>query len=155
MKYISHRGNLNGPVSRNENNPFYIDAAIFAGYEVEIDLRTNLGQLYLGHDDPDHFIDLEWLKERKDNLWIHCKDYKSLETCVENDLHCFFHNMDDYTMTSKGFVWGYPGTPKVSDCSILVLPEKNEGTKYIKDLGYFGICSDYIEEIRDNNVKTN
>jgi hypothetical protein len=35
------------------------------------------------------------------------------------------------------------------------LPEKNQGTKYIKDLGYFGICSDYIEEIKDNHVKTN
>jgi hypothetical protein len=63
--------------------------------------------------------------------------------------------MDDYTMTSLGFVWGYPGTPKISDCSILVLPEKNQDTKYIKDLGYFGICSDYIEEIKDNHAKTN
>ena len=43
MKYISHRGNLNGPISRDENNPFYIDAAIFAGYEVEIDLKELMG----------------------------------------------------------------------------------------------------------------
>jgi hypothetical protein len=31
MKYISYRGNLNGPVSKDKNKPFYIDAAIFAG----------------------------------------------------------------------------------------------------------------------------
>ena len=155
MILISHRGNLNGKIPEKENHPDYIDAAIKAGYDVEIDLWEVDGELFLGHDEPQYYVPMTWLVKRKDKLWIHCKDYRSLETCIENDLHCFFHNMDDYTMTSRGFVWGYPGTPKVSDCSILVLPEKNQGTKYIKDLGYFGICSDYIKEIKDNYVETN
>lgn len=51
---ISHRGNLNGPDSR-ENHPDYIDTAIESGYQVEIDLRFD-GNFYLGHDDPQYKV---------------------------------------------------------------------------------------------------
>lgn len=148
MIFISHRGNLTGRNPVEENDPFVIDYVINQGYDVEIDLRVNLETLYLGHDTPDHFIDLEWLKKRQDKLWIHCKDYKALEICMNNNLHCFFHDKDSYTLTSKQYVWGYPGTEKSSNKSILVLPEINYNLKDIKDLGYNGICSDQIENIR-------
>jgi hypothetical protein len=37
MKIISHRGNLNGSSTDIENHPTYIQAAINAGYDVEVD----------------------------------------------------------------------------------------------------------------------
>ena len=64
MKYISHRGNVDGICLELENRPEYIDAAISLGYDVEIDLRTLNGCLYLGHDDPQYPISLEWMHDR-------------------------------------------------------------------------------------------
>jgi hypothetical protein len=148
MMYIAHRGNLEGPIPESENNPEYIDYALYYGFEAEIDLRVVNGLFYLGHDEPQYRIDLGWLEERKHKLWIHCKNAEALEKCIDNDLHCFFHNTDDYTITSGGFVWAYPGKPRASERCILVMPELNHGTKFLKGYGYSGICSDYIENIR-------
>jgi hypothetical protein len=75
---------------------------------------------------------------------------------MDNFLHCFFHNIDDYTITSNGYVWAYPGRLKASDSCILVMPELGHGTKFLKGYGYAGICSDYIEKIKGRkNVKAN
>ena len=37
MKFISHRGNLNGPIEEYENHPEYILEALKKGFNVEID----------------------------------------------------------------------------------------------------------------------
>ena len=56
----------------------------------------------------------------------------------------FWHQEDDFTLTSRGVIWTYPNkelTPK----SICVLPERNNDnslTMLPKEL--LGICSDYI-----------
>ena len=39
MKYISHRGNLDGRNLKTENSPNQIDTVLSLGYDVEIDLR--------------------------------------------------------------------------------------------------------------------
>jgi len=48
---------------------------------------------------------------------------------------------DDITLTSKGYIWAYPGKQPIKN-SIAVLPELNKDdlTKVI------GICSDYIKD---------
>ena len=80
MILISHRGNINGRLVPFENQPNYIDTAIAAGYDVEIDVwyERESGKLYLGHDKADYQIDIDWLDERSDKLWIHCKNMDSL-----------------------------------------------------------------------------
>jgi hypothetical protein len=50
MILISHRGNINGIESNNENNPEYIQKALDLVYNVEVDLRIKDNKLYLGHD---------------------------------------------------------------------------------------------------------
>ena len=50
MYLISHRGNINGIEKNNENNPDYINQAISSGYDVEVDVRYESGQFFLGHD---------------------------------------------------------------------------------------------------------
>ena len=74
MKIISHRGNIRGPVPDKENRPSYIDCAIGNGYDVEIDVRSINGELWLGHDEPQYKIDHNWIDKRRHYLWIHCKN---------------------------------------------------------------------------------
>jgi len=141
MKLIAHRGNINGPDPENENSPKYIESAIQQGYDVEIDLRVGLG-LQLGHDESQYFIDSSWLSTFKDNLWIHCKDFAALAYLTEMkfvEFNYFWHQEDDYALTSKGYIWTNPTQP-LTEKSICVLPE----LQTIDIKGCAGVCSDYI-----------
>jgi hypothetical protein len=62
-----------------ENNPEYIDTTILLGYEVEIDVWVIEGTFYLGHDEPQYGVTLDWLNKQKDKLWIHCKNIEAIE----------------------------------------------------------------------------
>ena len=56
------------------------------------------------------------------------------------NIKCFFHNVDDYTLTSNGYIWTYPGY-EVTDKSIIVnLNEGWQNTNY----NCYGVCVDYI-----------
>jgi len=145
MILIAHRGNINGKVEKLENSPSYIDFAIEQGYDVEIDVWYHQHEFWLGHDKPDYEITLDWLTDRKDSLWIHCKDLitidmlRDLQIHNKTDLHYFFHDEDDCTITSKGDLWVYPGKQPVKN-SIAVMPEwHRDNTEFCK-----GICSDNI-----------
>jgi len=151
MMLISHRGNLNGPQPELENSPRYIQAALDAGYSVEVDLWVIDDIPYLGHDKSQYPVYMEWLKERQTKLWIHCKNRAALEFCLDNKLHCFYHDKDDYTMTNCGYVWAFPGQPKAGPFTIMVLPEWYNSPSEIKELDCFGICSDYVELIKHLN----
>jgi hypothetical protein len=142
MYLISHRGNTHGKIIELENEPEYIDQAIALGFDVEIDIRFLDGKLYLGHDGPQYNISLDWIIERKDHLWIHCKDGLSLQYLYGRDVNFFYHNIDDYTLTSKGYIWAYP-TKEIDNC-ISVLPE----IKDTKPKNCLGVCSDYIDKYR-------
>lgn len=146
MILISHRGNINGRSELYENSPNYIDSAIKKGYDVEVDIWLNNGNFYLGHDNPQYEISLDWLNERKDNLWIHCKDIESIEkfNILNENYNYFWHQEDTVTLTSKNFIWAYPGNQPIKN-SISVLPELfNDNTSEC-----IGICSDYIQNYND------
>jgi len=147
MILISHRGNINGRMPNLENSPEFIDAAIQKKYDVEIDLKTHNGKLFLGHDEPQYEIDIEWLKSRSSYLWIHGKDRESFETCLENNLHTFWHDTDDYTITSQNYVWAYPGKPPAGRSCILVMPERVWNVEEIRKMTCSGFCSDVIEQL--------
>jgi hypothetical protein len=139
---------VSGPKPELENNPDYIDSAIGQGYEVEVDLWVNSDGFHLGHDGPQYKIDTEWLSQRADKLWIHCKNEHALGACMDLGFHCFFHNTDDYTITSKGYVWAYPGKPKASEKCIMVMPERISSIVDTGGNGHTGICSDFIRKIK-------
>ena len=94
MILISHRGNINGPNPEMENNPEYIQKALDLGYDVEVDVwGTKYGAWYLGHDDKEYLIDVEFL--RQDGLWCHAKEIRSFYRMVEDpNIHCFTHDRD-------------------------------------------------------------
>jgi hypothetical protein len=146
MKYIAHRGNINGRFESYENEPAYIDNAISMGYDVEIDLWMNDGILYLGHDAIQYGISPNWLKQRKNKLWIHCKNWEALEWISKTDLIYFWHANDDYTLMSNGLVWVYPGK-KLFENSICCMPEWG----YDGDISKcHAICTDDIEKYKIN-----
>jgi hypothetical protein len=146
MKLISHRGNINGPNPLEENNPEYIDFALKLCYDVEIDLRLENNKFYLGHDESQYYVPMIWLVERKDNLWIHCKDLDCLNNFSNSpiDFNYFWHQEDDYTLTSKNFIWTYPGKEYKSK-SVIVMPEwDNMSYDALRNVECYGICSDYV-----------
>lgn len=153
MMLISHRGNLNGKLPDRENEPAYIDEAIAAGYSVEIDMRVcervdAAPDIWLGHDNLQYQVTLEWLQERQNYLWFHCKNREALEFCLGKKLHCFWHDTDDYTMTSNGYVWAYPGKLKAGMFTILVMPELHWSVEEIKNQRCFGVCSDIVAQLK-------
>ena len=147
MKIIAHRANLNGPISNKENQKSSIKDCIDLGYDVEIDIRLMNGKLYLGHDKPEVLITKEELRIIKNKVWIHCKNLKAFSffTKIHEDFNYFWHEEDSYTLTSKGFIWTYPGKELSPEC-ICVMPEINCSINNIKDLKnkfISGICTDY------------
>lgn len=139
MFYISHRGNLNGINQDMENNPEYLDNAISKGFHVEVDVRVFKDKIYLGHDEPQFKISNDFLLRKE--IWCHAKDIYALEVLKKIQAIYFWHQNDDYTLTSNGYFWTYPGKVLVKN-SICVLPE----TSNYSDIKCKGICSDYIEK---------
>ena len=139
MIYIAHRGNINGKQPGLENMPEYIDSAIKLGYDVEVDVWYKDG-FWLGHDNPKYKIEADYLANNK--LWCHAKNGDALHQMrLRKDIHSFWHEDDDYTLTSQGFIWTYPKNILYYD-SICVLPEYG----YKGDINdCYGICSDFIE----------
>jgi hypothetical protein len=62
------------------------------------------------------------------------------------NMNSFWHQEDDYTLTSHGWIWCYPGkTVPLSYRTIAVMPELYD-TDWTK---FGGICSDYVGYHRD------
>lgn len=155
IKFISHRGNLSGKNLDLENNPEYIINAIQKGFDVEIDLWVKSEKLYLGHDEPKYEINEKFINNS--NFWIHAKNKEALEfLSIKKDKmpnNYFWHQNDDYTITSQGFNWIYPGKEIIFN-SIVVLPEiTNISIRMLKSFKVYGICSDNIEFYEKEIIK--
>jgi hypothetical protein len=143
MKIISHRGNIAGSNRQIENQPAYIQAAMSKGYDVEIDVWYIDDKILLGHDYGQYQVSLDFLKT--DNLWCHAKNLDSLEFMLSNDIHCFWHQEDDRTITSRGFIWTYEGRDlgkKSVACWMDAIGD-------IPSLSIYGICTDYPDKLKD------
>jgi len=133
VKLISHRGNIDGPYPEWENTPEYVLKALET-YDVAVDVWYIDG-FYLGSDYPSSFVTPDFI--RTPGLWCHAKTIIALKALLTYDVHCFFHQNDDCTLTSKGYIWTCSG--KQLTCqSVAVLPE-------LQDVSLcYGVCSDYI-----------
>ena len=147
MLLISHRGNVIGPDKQKENTIGHIDSAISNGFLCEVDVWLIQDTLYLSHDQPivSQKIDRSIFDDRKDYLVIHCKNLSALTYFAQTDVHYFWHQTDDYTLTSKNWIWCYPGkTGSTSHPSICVMPELTNQSV----ISFTGVCSDYIERYK-------
>lgn len=144
MRWILHRGNMNGP-GTCENKPSGIDIALQMGYDVEVDLWFKDNEYWLGHDMPEHRIESDFLQ--KPGLWIHCKNAETLEhmSSIYPKLHFFYHTTEDYILTSRGIIWSYVGKPPLRN-SVIVMPERVPGVYNYRIINDFNclVCSDYL-----------
>lgn len=136
MILIAHRGNIDGP-SEDENHPLGVKETILKGFHCEVDVWLKDGEYFLGHDEPIYDVSRAFLRHRR--LWCHAKNLEALYKMLQDDIHCFWHQGDDATLTSRGLIWTYPNR-KLMPGSICVLPELGINGN-INDC--YGICSDY------------
>ena len=154
MIYIAHRGLFEGYNEERENHPDQIRAALAAGFDVELDVRLIGGKWWLGHDRPDHEVDDQFLLQN--GLWIHCKNFEALVALrdlqlfpFEEQPNYFWHQNDDFTLTSGGFIWTYPGKPVDPRCGVLNQPEWTKGWSDDVNFTAYGVCSKFVGLIRD------
>ena len=142
MIKIAHRGNTNGP-SAKENQTGYLMDAVNAGYDVEFDLWKINDLLWLGHNGPEYLIKETFLLDIGHAAWIHCKNLEALYflNTTFPQLNYFWHQEDDYTLTSQGYIWAYPGK-EVTNKTVIVNLDGND-----VDGHAFGVCSDRIGEL--------
>jgi hypothetical protein len=139
-RIISHRANLDGPNKDTENSPHQIAKCLELGLDVEIDVWSVNGKVYLGHDTPEYEIEYSFLENEK--LWCHAKNHDAMEIMSNNtNINSFWHQTDDYTVTTKGFVWCYPGIFLIPN-SIAVTPENTDYS--LQELKRcYAVCTDY------------
>jgi hypothetical protein len=97
MKFIAHRGLINGPNTCLENTPEQIYFALSQGYNCEIDVWFIDGHWWLGHDKPQYSIELDFLNDNR--FWIHCKNHLALNQLHAAGTHNYFwHQNDDIVL---------------------------------------------------------
>lgn len=129
-----------GPEPEKENSPYHILNALDLGYDVEVDVWVNGKDIHFGHDEPQWlYIPESFLIEIGHKTWFHCKNFEAFNffNSVFPQLNYFWHQQDDYTLTSQGFIWTYPGKEIGKNSIIVDLDGKTEYNCY-------GICSDYL-----------
>jgi|TARA_R110000787_G_scaffold209730_3_gene319679 hypothetical protein len=142
MILISHRGNIRGKTEA-ENNPRYVFDAMHEGYNVEVDVWYVKDNFYLGHDKPQYKIQAPFITDEK--IWCHCKNIEAIIRIKEinekfgYNIHYFWHQEDDITLTSQGHIWAHSNKQPIKN-SIAVLPEIHQDDLSVCK----GICSDYI-----------
>ena len=143
MKLIAHRGNTDGP-SKYENQPTHILEAINKGYDVEVDVRYCSGNLWLGHDKMDFLLGKDLFDKIIPHAWFHCKDIQSLEylSGLNKNINFFFHDSDDYVVTSQGYIWAYPG--KIGKTNTVIVMPEYTNTPVPADS--YAVCSDYVSK---------
>jgi uncharacterized protein YihD (DUF1040 family) len=143
MIKIAHRGNTDGPKKELENSPDYIYDAIDAGFDVEVDIWSVDGVLYLGHDTPQYMVEDSFVISILPHAWFHCKNIEILDRLVniKQVVRFFWHQEDDYTLTNNGLIWTYPGKEITANTIIVHLEKFNEEDFKTKP---FAICSDFL-----------
>ena len=145
MKLIAHRGLTNGPDTSLENKPEQILKAFSQGFDCEVDLWIVNSEFWLGHDKPQYIIDKKFLD--KAGLWIHAKNLSALRWLTDTSLCYFWHENDQFTLTSNNFIWTYPNQP-ITSRSIMVMPEwHNPSLDELGNLNCYGICSDFVDQL--------
>jgi len=144
MIFIAHRGNTKGRNLETENSP---DAIIEAAklHMVEVDVRLIGGTIVFGHDMPMDEVSYDFIYSLSQRLLIHCKNVDAVRYFMFHpEFHFFWHQNDDYTITSKGKLFTKPGSP-IIDGSIVVMPEMASYT--VDELRRAdAICTDKVDE---------
>ena len=155
-RVISHRGNINGPNELEENRPDIVTKRLGEGYQVEVDVWYHNNQFYFGHDNPQYllsdYIDNPEIFLLDKDLWCHAKNVNALDKLLLIGAHCFWHQEDRVTLTSKGYIWTYPGETEITPSSICVLNDRPDWRSGELSLTCAGICTDYAAEYKKKTI---
>jgi hypothetical protein len=137
MLIIAHRGNISGAEPALENTIDHVETALSNGFDVEVDVWS-IGNIYmLGHDTPQVEVSTAWL--RRPRMWCHAKNIEALVRMQADTIHCFWHDTDAFTLTSRNGLWCYPGNFNPSGITVITggpeTVQLNPG-----DMG--GVCTD-------------
>lgn len=148
MRLIAHRGLINGPDKSFENRPETIELAWENDFDVEVDVWRIDHKWFLGHDEPQYEVPSSFFLMGRS--WVHCKNAEAMLWMANHTkgINFFWHDSDDYTLTSAGYVWAYPGSKVEGNC-VLVLPERIMKLEELKNVNCYGVCSDHVSKIRD------
>ena len=138
MILISHRGNTKGNNSSTSNSPEVISSLLNQGVHCEVDVWRVSDKFFLGHDYAQYEVDEKFLKVK--DLWCHAKNLPALESLLYHGVHCFWHETDRFTITSKGYIWTFP-EEEVTKNSVIV--HKGSDWKE-KNYNCAAVCTDYI-----------
>ena len=135
MFLISNNGNLNGKNPLMENNPMACDNVRHMGYDVKIDVWLTDKGWFLGNEKPQFSIEFEYLL--RDGFWCQAKNIGALREMIQHEqINCFWHQQDNYTVTSKKFVWAYPGFYGTGERTIAVKPSEDMNINL-----FYGVCA--------------
>ncbi len=149
MIYIAHRGNIKGRNPDQENSPTYIENALNHNFHCEIDIWYDKGALWSGHDEPQYRITYEFLE--RSTIWCHAKNIQALEKLLNRDKINCFYGTQGYTLTSHKNIWIFNSKPFKN--SVLYTTERQISVAVLRAGSLQGICSDYIEEIKQYSAE--
>lgn len=148
MIVIAHRG-LAGNDTDLENDVDQIND-LYKNYSIisEIDFWHINGKDYIGHD-----IDLKELNFNKLNSLDHLFHAKTFESAIrlqEMNVHWFFHDKDDFCITSHGFLLGFENVIKKQNKFKTICVTNKTSPKNIDFNKFDAIVTDY--PILINNI---
>lgn len=153
MLIISHRGNVNGPVSQCERD--HVENALLSGFDVEVDVRSNMWRLYVGHDEALYELPREWVRtDIASRLWFHAKDRRCHDALALVGHRVFMHEDEPYgSVVPDGLAWIHPRSnnieipPKIVAYSVLLDIEGHPRVDRSKlsTLPY-AVCTDWCYE---------
>ena len=145
---VAHRGNVDGPNPDLENSPLYITEALRRGFHVQVDvwLIPN-GMLYLGHEKAIYPTTVEFLRQSP-RIICNAKTPSTLWRLLQDNIHCFSHDQDDCTLTSRGWIWTYHGK-ELTEESVSVMPEWIHRDPDKWNTNCMAICSDWVGRFTD------
>lgn len=138
MLVIAHRANVRGP-SQNENSPQAIEEALELGLSVEVDVRW-VGEFLLGHDAGVYPVSADFLQRA--GLLVHCKNVEALVRLKGTSANFFWHQNDDYTLSSHGDLLVNPAAAVFPPAGVILMPELSKHPiSLVKNCA--GVCSDW------------
>ena len=141
MLYISNLGNLRGRDLVKEGGGELISKAIADGFCAHINLWKLPKSLAVGVDYPLEEIPFSFISENKQKLLCRAMNIEALKWMLENGIHCYWREVDDFTVSSRGFILSF--SPAVIPGSIVMNPESCL-SEDLSNKDLVGICSDFI-----------
>ena len=146
MILIAHRGLSSGPDANMENTIDAIRRSFDLGFDVELDIWFDKDRFWLGHDSPTYEFNLP--TEYVAKYWFHAKNKDALHKLIQYSYRVFWHEGDDYTLTSWNDIWAYPGVNSQNAISVITTaPNKDRDYPFINNCR--GICSKWIEHYQN------